>query len=61
MKEYLKLRARQILKTLTVDGSRIESPLLFQPNLNNHKPPKVVRPSPAIQQIIQAHAALTKR
>ena len=35
MKEYLKLRARQILKTLTVDGSRIESPLLFQPNLKN--------------------------
>ena len=61
MKEYLKLRARQILKTLTVDGSRIESPLLFQPNLKDHKAPKVVRPSPAIQQIIQAHAALTKR
>ena len=61
MKEYLKLRARQILKTLTVDGSRIESPLLFQPNLKDHKPPKVVRPSPAIRQIIQVHAALTRR
>ena len=61
MKEHLKLRARKILKTLRVDGSRIESPLLFQPNLKDRKPPKVVRPSPAIQQIIQAHAALTKR
>ena len=61
MKEHLKLRARKILKTLRVDGSRIESPLLFQPNLKDRKPPKVVRPSPAIQQIIQAHAALTRR
>ena len=61
MKEHLKLRARKILKTLRVDGSRIESPLLFQPNLKNRKPPKVVRPSPAIRQIIQAHAALTRR
>ena len=61
MKEHLKLRARQILKTLRVDSNRIESPLLFQPNLKNRKPPKVVRPSPAIRQIIQAHAALTRR
>ena len=60
MKGYVKLRARQILNTLTVDGSRIESPLLFQPNLKDHKPPKVVRPSPAIQQIIRDHVAMTK-
>ena len=61
MKEHLKLRTREILKTLRVDSNRIESPLLFQLTLEYRKPPREVRPSPAIQQIIQAHAALTKR
>ena len=60
MKMQLKVRAREILSTLRVDSDRIETPLLFQPNLKNHKPPKVVRPSPAIREIIRVHAALTK-
>ena len=60
MKMQLKVRAREILSALRVDSDRIETPLLFQPNLKNRKPPRVVRPSQAIQKIIRVHNAMTK-
>ena len=52
--------AHDLLNRLKVDAERLESSMLFQPNLIVRPPPKVIRPSPAIQYLAKMHEAVSK-